>query len=539
MSEEFTEFVKLCHDATSGLTSFDVVIRWLLDKKKLYKDLLLSEGPIHFLLKFKAPIEVLRTLLQVAPELPYIEFSDGRTVLHLAACSSVSVEIMEYLLEVNFEAMNRQDSLGNLPVHCAVKHFAPYEVISSLMNHRRTHHGFTTVVNNSLQTLVHIACSCNPSVIDKIQGRFYDKEPLMMKDNNGNLPLHIACSNFLFAQVIPGSYMVRRFIRCYREALQIPNNDGNLPLHIACKTHQQKGTTLSLLDTKSHEYAFPDAAMVKNKDGKLPLHLACEVNANIFIIESLLSCYPEAALVQDNDGNLPIHLYCIHNYPALCLKKVEKLLVSNPGTLCVQNHDRKFPSCYFDVASGEKYFTKAKEAIIKGLSVYLVQLLLMEFKDTSMIYKDSEGNTLLHLACMKSVAEVSIATIAYLVDYFPESCNSVNKDGKTPKDLLKPAASYKDKAGRLLLHRLLATRNAHWMYTVDLTESVINFFADAYPNSITVPDNNDMLPFHHLCLSDWCMTNDLFVLLRRYPDSLKSTPNMVGVVPESKKKKLN
>jgi len=446
---------------------------------------------------------------------------------------------MEYLLEVNFVALNRQDSLGNLPVHCAVKHFAPYEVISSLMNHRRTHPGFTTVVNNSLQTLVHIACSCNPSIIDKIRGRFYDKEPLMMKDNNGNLPLHIACSNFLFSQLEPGSYMVRRFIRCYREALQIPNNDGNLPLHMACITHQQKRTTLLLLDTKSHEYAFPDAAMVKNKDGKLPLHLACEVNANIFIIESLLSCYPEAALVQDNDGNLPIHLYCIHNYPALCVKKVEKLLVSNPGTLCVQNHDRKFPSCYFDVAQGEYYFSKAKEAIIKGLSVYVVQLLLMEFKDASMICKDLKGNTLLHLACMKSVAEVSIATIAYLIDCRPESCNSVNKDGKTPKDLLKPAASYKDKAGRLLLHRLLATRNAHWMYTVDLTESVINFFADAYPNSITVPDNNDMLPFHHLCLSDWCMTNDLFVLLRRYPDSLKSTPNMVGVVPESKKKKLN
>ena len=47
MSDEFTDFVKLCHDATSGLTSFDVVICWLLDKQILYKDLLLSEGPIH------------------------------------------------------------------------------------------------------------------------------------------------------------------------------------------------------------------------------------------------------------------------------------------------------------------------------------------------------------------------------------------------------------------------------------------------------------------------------------------------------------
>ncbi len=59
MSEDFTDFVKLCHDATSWLTSFDVVIHWLLDKQILYKDLLLSERPIHFLLKFKAPIEVL------------------------------------------------------------------------------------------------------------------------------------------------------------------------------------------------------------------------------------------------------------------------------------------------------------------------------------------------------------------------------------------------------------------------------------------------------------------------------------------------
>ncbi len=118
---------------------------------------------------------------------------------------------------------------------------------------------------------------------------------------------------------------------------------------------------------------------------------------------------------------------------------------------------------------------------------------------------------------ISSVAEVSIATIAYLVDYCPESCNSVNKDGKTPEDLLKPAASYKDKAGRLLLHRLLATHNVHWMYTVDLTESVINFFADAYPNSITVQENNDMLPFHHACLSDWCMTNEC---LSCYDDTL-------------------
>jgi hypothetical protein len=76
---------------------------------------------------------------------------------------------------------------------------------------------------------------------------------------------------------------------------------------------------------------------------------------------------------------------------------------------------------------------------------------------------------------MKSSAEVLILTIANLVDWLPESCNSVNKDGKTPKDLLKAAVSYKDKAGRLLLHHLLATGNVPWIYMVELTEAVICF----------------------------------------------------------------
>jgi ankyrin repeat protein len=270
-------------------------------------------------------------------------------VLHLAACSSVSIEVMEYLLEENFVAMNQQDSLGNLPVHCAVKHFAPYEVISLLMSHHRTHCGFTTVVNNSLQTLVHIACSSNPSIIDKIEGCFYDKEPLKMRDINGNLPLHIACSNFHVSKDRPCSNVVWQLIRGYHEALQIPNKDGNLSLHMACETNQRHGTILQQLNTKYCGWAFPDAAKVKNKDGKLPLHLACEKDANIFTIESLLSCYPLAALVRDNNGNLPLHLYCHRNQKRLCLEKLEKLMVSNSHSLFIRNKDRKCASCYLKV----------------------------------------------------------------------------------------------------------------------------------------------------------------------------------------------
>ncbi len=171
--------------------------------------------------------------------------------------------------------------------------------------------------------------------------------------------------------------------------------------------------------------------------------------------------------------------------------------------------------------------------------MYLVQLLLQEFQDTASNWKDENGNSLLHHACLKSGAEVSIATIDFLVNWHPDSCASVNKVGKTPKDLLKEAASYKDNAGRLLLHHLLATGDVPWMYTFDLTEAVINFVADAYPNSVTVPDNNGMLPFHHACLSRWCDIDEVFNMLQRYPDGLIVTPGIDCVAIESKRIKLS
>jgi ankyrin repeat protein len=80
--------------------------------------------------------------------------------LHLAACISVSVDVMEFLLEQNIAALNEQDSMGNLPVHCAVKYYAPFSFITFLMSHHRT---CTTAINLSGQTPLYIACSMQQS----------------------------------------------------------------------------------------------------------------------------------------------------------------------------------------------------------------------------------------------------------------------------------------------------------------------------------------------------------------------------------------
>jgi ankyrin repeat protein len=203
----------------------------------------------------------------------------------------------------------------------------------------------------------------------------------------------------------------------------------------------------------------------------------------------------------------------------------------------MQNNDLMLPSCCFNRDLQDELISYAKMAIIAGYSVNLVQLLLAEFQDAAQDWKDENGNSLLHHACMKSGAEISCMTIAFLVNWLPESCTIVNNNGKTPKDLLKEAASYKDNAGRLLIHRF-AKLEATFLFESNVSADEINFVADAYPNSITVPDHNGMLPFHHACLNSWCGSNIVFTLLQRYPPSLIVTPSMVCVVQESKRIKL-
>jgi hypothetical protein len=75
-------------------------------------------------------------------------------------------------------------------------------------------------------------------------------------------------------------------------------------------------------------------------------------------------------------------------------------------------------------------------------------------------------------------------------------------------------------------------------FELNVTEDVINFVTDAYPDSISVPEYNGMLPLHHACLNNWNSEDVLFTLLKQYPDSLVVTPTMVCVVGESKRMKL-
>jgi len=320
----------------------------------------------------------------------------------------------------------------------------------------------------------------------------------------------------------------------YPLGLQKTNDEGNLPLHMACAGKAKEEVIRKLLEENSN------AASQKNLAGELPLHVACKNNVPPHIILCLLSFFPDAAKEKDDGGNLPIHLECQHHIDLLSLEKLEALLKEHPISLYLNNNDGKVPSCLFQRDLGDEIISYAKMAITAGYSEHLVALLLADFQVEALIWKDENGNCLLHHACNKSGAEISCQTIALLLKLFPESPKIVNNSGQTPKDLLQEAASYKDSAGRLLLHRFAKLKASYYAFCeFNVTADVINFVADAYPDSISVPDYNGMLPLHHACLNSWCDEEIVFALLQRYPNSLVvTTPTMVCVVRKTKRIKL-
>jgi ankyrin repeat protein len=198
--------------------------------------------------------------------------------IHLAACSSVTADVIEYVLDHHTSALCRKDSQGNTPFHCAVLYYAPVHVIKCLVSHicPGRHRNQMLAINKSWQTPLYIFCSSNSGVILLTTRFFYSREVLEVKDNKGNLPLHLACFNKNAT-----SDLINELIMLYPLALKIPNDEGNLPLHMACAGKTKEEVIRKLLEET------PNALSIKNNDGGLPLHVACENNC-----PSLYYCIP-------------------------------------------------------------------------------------------------------------------------------------------------------------------------------------------------------------------------------------------------------
>lgn len=169
-------------------------------------------------------------------------------------------------------------------------------------------------------------------------------EILQIPDNDGWLPLHLAC---WYCQSLD---VIQMLLRLYPQAAEVSQKDGYLPLHLACYNRSSIDTAKLLLE------AYPRAVEVKNVHGDLPLHIACMVDHSSHkLIAMLVDMYPKATEVQNNYGDLPVHWACHKN---ASIEIINMLVDAFPQSITIKNKGGWLPQ---DVASNTEMQFLAKK----------------------------------------------------------------------------------------------------------------------------------------------------------------------------------
>ena len=417
------------------------------------------------------------------------------------------------------------------------------------------------------------------------------REPGTDKTRWRLLPLHAVC---IFRAPLA---LIETLIEMYEEGPQMKDDQGMLPVHLACRNGASKGVVLTLLK------AFPESLFVRdrkrrsltdlisnsssaNKEGVLDamkrfekeleysasnnsnnkkniaaggggggggvslqsentsanksgaIHQATQINEVDYENRTMLfryilkkdwkavakraTTFPEEAatwiVTKGFNGNLrflPLHKACVLQPPEYA---IVALLEAYPEAANSRDQDGWIPAhcaCFYG----------ASESIVNAL---------MHTYPASAHAKDDDGRLPLHYACLKSatlgVVEVLLATYAkgaLIKDSegrlpVHHACSKGAPEGVIDA-LLKAGpkgAQVKDDQGRLALHHA-CRKNA--------SERVIRTLLRVYPRAAQIKDDQDKLAIHYACQHGANAAVVTF-LLATYPESINSE-NGFGITP--------
>jgi len=198
----------------------------------------------------------------------------GNYPLHLAASrehSPEKIEIINFLLQQDPDAVSKVGKYGNLPLHRAGWYSSGPDIDT------------ITALFQSLPTAIHT------------------------KNIFGHFPIHLAMSrgsNFdgltFLAQQQP-------------EALSVLDERGMSCAHYACPTKN------ALKKLKLIAEVFPEAFRCQSDSFGLPIHYACTIGCNKEVLQYLVAQYPESLAVHVGSIGSPLH--CLEKAPLHWAKK--------------------------------------------------------------------------------------------------------------------------------------------------------------------------------------------------------------------------
>ena len=321
--------------------------------------------PIHHLCDSKdidetAPIDILRLMLSIDPTLPREIDVDGSLPLHAAvqlykstafceilidaypeslrielngwlpihvACSGNrddTVDTIQYMLDLDPELINAENSDGWLPIHYAVNGSA--KSIELLLKYDTD--AASKINNGSQQLPLHLACSYNAN-LSSIQV-LYDAYPeaILARDRGRRTPLDLARNqptiDFLQTQLVYAR-------QAQDEAAMTALDDGGwLPLHRALKDDASLGSIKLLIR------ANPAAVQVADQNGVYPVHIACEFST-AKVVQLFVELAGDNLNNVDAKNNSPLHYACRGGN--LCVIKF--LLEANVPSVSDRNNNNK------------------------------------------------------------------------------------------------------------------------------------------------------------------------------------------------------
>lgn len=271
--------------------------------------------PLHFALDNGAPLSVVSTMIDVAPQTASIRGShDG----------------------------------GRLPLRAALQRGAPPRVlVKVLLAYPPAAHDRGAGEAQTEEPTLHLAIQRTPNAFDCIRELLRASPTLVdVRNHAGELPLHIALRSRSPVEV------VELLLEFGPGAIKLKNVENDLPLRAAVRATQPSEVVFLLLRKDPDAARDFERVKVTERVVKEPLrfyedtvlHLACKHNAEKSVVEALLNVWPQAAREVDVNGKLPIFYAC--RSPTLSVDVIFTVLMQSLSSDVNTGDANPFKRCF-------------------------------------------------------------------------------------------------------------------------------------------------------------------------------------------------